>query len=99
MRGHSSYAVLFFYAVLTLAAAAVLRCPALEWGLLIGALGLVLTAELFYSALVKLGEALPAEQATPATHIAMGAVLVASGTALAIGITVFLPKLSALLLP
>src|ERR1700676_284649 len=50
IRGHSSFFVHFFFAALTLAAAIVLRCEPLEWCLLLGCIGMVMTAELFNSA-------------------------------------------------
>src|ERR1051326_2614785 len=50
IRGHSSFFVHFFFAALVVAAAIVLRCELLEWCLLLGCIGLVLTAELFNSA-------------------------------------------------
>src|SRR2546421_11886076 len=54
VRGHSSFSVHFFFAALVLAAAVVLRCGAVEWCLLLGCIGLVLTAELFNSAVETL---------------------------------------------
>src|SRR5438105_1501161 len=51
IRGHSSFFVHFFFAALVLATAIVLRCDALEWCLLLGCIGLVITAELFNSAI------------------------------------------------
>src|SRR5262249_8214319 len=54
VRGHSSFFVHFFFAALVLAAAIVLKCGPLEWCLLLGCIGLVLTAELFNSALETL---------------------------------------------
>src|SRR5207244_450178 len=50
IRGHSSFSVHFFFAALVIAAAIVLSCGPLEWGLLLGCIGLVLAAELFNSA-------------------------------------------------
>src|SRR4051794_40997040 len=51
VRGHSSFFVHFFFAALVLAAAVVLGCGLVQWCLLLGCIGLVLTAELFDSAL------------------------------------------------
>src|ERR1700751_1643321 len=51
IRGHSSFFVHFFFAALVLAAGVVLQCHALEWCLLLGCIGMVLTAELFNSAI------------------------------------------------
>src|SRR3989442_19570 len=50
IRGHSTFFVHFFFAALVVAAAIVLRCEPLEWCLLLGCVGMVLTAELFNSA-------------------------------------------------
>src|SRR6266567_9170076 len=47
VRGHSSFFVHFFFAALVLAAAVVLQCGLVQWCLLLGCIGLVLTAELF----------------------------------------------------
>src|SRR3954449_10064909 len=54
IRGHSSFAVHFFFTALVLVAAAILRCNIEEWCLLMLAVGLVLTAELFNSAVETL---------------------------------------------
>src|SRR5712692_634270 len=51
IRGHSTFFVHFFFAALVLATAIVLRCELVECCLLLGCIGLVLTAELFNSAL------------------------------------------------
>src|SRR3954468_8042388 len=51
VRGHSSFSVHFFFAALVLAAAIVLHCDLVQWCLLLGCTGLVLTAELFNSAI------------------------------------------------
>src|SRR5262245_25100173 len=60
VRGHSSFFVHFFFAALTLAAAAVLQCALVEWCVLVGCIGGVLTAELFNSALETLFHGLDA---------------------------------------
>src|ERR1700687_4092470 len=49
VRGHSSFCVHFFFTALVLLSAFVLDCDRFEWCLLIGCIGLVLTAELFNS--------------------------------------------------
>src|SRR5438445_13838140 len=54
IRGHSSFSVHFFFAALVLAAAVVLRCTVIEWCILLLCIGLVLTAELFNSAIETL---------------------------------------------
>ena len=95
VRGHASFCVHFFFAALVLMAAFVLDCERAEWCLLIGCIGLVLTAELFNSTIETLFRGLPDEtkkQTWPALDIAAGAVLLASFTASAIGLLVFVPK-------
>lgn len=96
IRGHSSFSVHFFFTALVLAAALVLKCALLEWCLLLGCIGLVLTAELFNSAIETLFHGL--DEATKprvfaCLDISAGAVLLASATALVIGLLVFLPRL------
>src|SRR5436305_11687767 len=98
VRGHSSFFVHFFVAAGVLLAAIILGCSLLEWCLLLGCIGLVLTAELFNSAIETLFRGL--DEATrsrvwPALDVAAGAVLLASLTASVIGCLVFLPKLVA----
>lgn len=101
VRGHSSFFVHIFFAALVLAAAIVFRCEPLEWCVLLGCIGLVLTAELFNSAIEALFHGL--DDATkarnwPCLDIAAGAVLAASCTAAVIGSIIFLRRLGALLL-
>ena len=100
VRGQSSFFVHFFTAALVVAAGLVLHCAAWEWCALLGAIGFVLTAELFNSAIETLFRGLDEttrERAWPALDIAAGAVLLASLTAVAVGLLVFIPKLAALL--
>jgi diacylglycerol kinase len=88
IRGHSSFFVHFFFAALALAAAAVFQCPLVEWCVLIGCIGGVLTAELFNSALETLVHGLDAgtkQRLRGVLDIAAGAVLLASATAAVIG--------------
>ena len=54
IRGHSSFFVHFFFAALVVAAAVVFHCTPPEWCLLLGCIGLVLTAEMFNSAIETL---------------------------------------------
>src|SRR5262249_18406582 len=98
VRGHSSFAVHFFCTAVVLAAAAVLRCDLVEWCLLLGCIGAVLTAELFNSAVETVFRGLDeatGERVWPCLDIAAGAVLLASLVASVIGGLVFLSKLSA----
>src|SRR5206468_3256689 len=50
VRGHSSFFVHFFFAALVLVGAIALECGPAQWCVLIGCIGMVLTAELFNSA-------------------------------------------------
>jgi diacylglycerol kinase len=99
VRGHSSFFVHFFFSALVLAAGIALRCGSLEWCVLLGCIGLVLTAELFNSAIETLFHGL--DEATKARvhgclDIAAGAVLLASLTASVLGAIVFIRQLLAL---
>ncbi len=99
VRGHSSFFVHFFFASLVVATGAVLKCTLLEWCLLLGCTGLVLTAELFNSAIETLFRGLNQEvrdRSWQCLDIAAGAVLMASLTAAVVGCLVFVPKLAAL---
>jgi diacylglycerol kinase len=92
VRGHSSFFVHFFFAAVALAAALVLDCTLTDWCLIVGCIGLVLTAELFNSATETLYHALDGEtkrRARGCLDIAAGAVLVASFTAAVVGSVVF----------
>jgi diacylglycerol kinase len=97
IRGHSSFFVHFFFAALVLAAAIILRCGLEQWCLLLLCIGLVLTAELFNSAIETLFRSLDEstrEKAWPALDIAAGAVLMASLVAVVIGSSIFLSRLT-----
>jgi diacylglycerol kinase len=98
IRGHSSFFVHFFFAALVIAAAVVLGCEMLEWCLLLGCIGLVLTAELVNSAIETLVRGLDEvthARVAPCLDIAAGAVLLASITASIVGSIVFIWRLSA----
>ena len=100
VRGHSSFVVHFFFAALVLAAAVVLGCPVEQWAILLLCIGLVLTAELFNSAIETLFrglDPLTKERAWPALDIAAGAVLMASLVAAVVGGAVFVRRLAQLL--
>lgn len=102
VRGHSSFFVHFFFAALVLAAARVLDCDLLRWCILLGCIGMVLTAELFNSAIETLFQGLDEETRSrtwPALDIAAGAVLLASITASVIGLIVFVSQLWSWLRP
>ncbi len=100
VRGHSSFFVHFFFAALVLAAAVVFQCTPWEWCLLLGCVGLVLTAELFNSAVETLFRGLDErtrQRTSVCLDIAAGAVLMASITAALIGCIIFLPRMWSLL--
>jgi len=97
IRGHSSFAVHFFFAALVIAAAIVFHCNLIEWCLLLGCIGLVLTAELFNSALETLFRGLDEttkSRTWPSLDIGAGAVLMAAIVASIIGSLIFLTKLA-----
>jgi diacylglycerol kinase len=96
IRGHSSFFVHFFFAALVCVAAFVLRCTTTDWAILILCIGLVLTAELFNSAIETLFRGLDQElrnRIYPCLDIAAGAVLMASVTAAIVGLIVFINRL------
>jgi diacylglycerol kinase len=96
VRGHSSFFVHFFFAALVCVAAFVLRCTPADWGVLILCIGMVLTAELFNSALETLVRGLDQEirdRVYPCLDIAAGGVLLACITAALVGIIVFVNRL------
>jgi diacylglycerol kinase len=96
IRGHSSFFVHFFFAALVAVAALVLRCGALQWCVLLGCIGLVMTAELFNSAVETLFRGLDEatkERVWPCLDIAAGAVLLASLVSAVIGGIVFVYQL------
>lgn len=92
VRGHSSFFVHFFFAALALAAALALGCDRTEWCIIIGCVGLVITAELFNSAIETLFHGLDDESKNRiqgCLDIAAGAVLAAGLTAAVIGTLIF----------
>ena len=92
IRGQSSFFVHFFFTALVVAAAFAFGCSLVEWGLLLGCIGMVLVAELFNSAIETLFRHLdPRTQARtwPALDIAAGAVLWISLTAALVGLLLF----------
>jgi diacylglycerol kinase len=100
IRGHSSFFVHFFFSALVLAAAGILRCELEQVCLLLLCIGLVLTAELFNSAVETLFRGLDdatKEKTWQCLDISAGAVLMASGFAATVGAAVFLSRLVAIL--
>jgi diacylglycerol kinase len=97
-RGQSSFVVHVPAAGCVLVLAAVLRCEAWQWCVLLLAIGLVLAAELANSALEELARGVCPEHnehVGRALDIASGAVLVACSAAALVGTTVFLIRLQA----
>ena len=100
VRGESSFFVHFFCTALVLVAAVILRCDLTQWCILLGCIGMVLTAELFNSAIETLFHNLDEEtrnRAWPCLDIAAGAVLMASIFACIIGALVLLSQFALLL--
>jgi diacylglycerol kinase len=96
VRGHSSFSVHFFFAVVAVAAAGALECDYREWCLILGCVGLVMTAELFNSSIETLFRGLEPDardRVYSCLDIAAGAVLVAGLTSAAIGTVIFGRKL------
>jgi diacylglycerol kinase len=96
IRGHSSFFVHFFCAALVIVAALVLHCGVLEWCILLGCIGLVMTAELFNSTVETLFRGLDEatkERVWPCLDIAAGAVLLASIVSAVIGTIIFARQL------
>jgi len=92
VRGHSSFSVHFFFAILALALAVALECDHWEWCLVVGCIGMVMTAELFNSSIETLFRGLEAEardRVYGCLDIAAGAVLIAGLTATVIGTIIF----------
>ena len=100
VRSQSSFAVHLAVAGAVVIAAAVLGVSVVEWCLLLGAIGFVLTAEVFNTAIESLARAHDVgrhPRIRDALDMASAAVLVAAITAAVLGATVFLPKLWTLL--
>ena len=96
VRGHSSFSVHFFCAAVAVAAAVALQCDHWEWCLVIGCIGVVMTAELFNSSIETLFRGLEPEardRVYACLDIAAGAVLVAGLTSACIGAVIFGRKL------
>lgn len=99
-RSQSSFAVHVTVAVAVIGAAASFRVTPVEWCLLALAIGGVLVAEVFNTALESLARG-PGSRRHPrlrdALDMASAAVLVAAGTAIVVGVIVFGPRLLVLL--
>lgn len=100
IRGQSSFFVHFFVAAAALAAAWVMSLDWVSWCLLLLCIGMVLTAEMFNSALETFCRGLDEpsrNRCAPALDIAAGAVLLAASTAILVGGAIFLVRLAVLL--
>lgn len=92
VRSQTSFAVHLAVAVAVIVVASVLRVSLVEWCLLVGAIGFVLTAEVFNTAIESLARAHDVgrhPRIRDALDMASGAVLVAAITAALIGVVVF----------
>jgi diacylglycerol kinase len=96
VRTQSSFAVHLAAASAVVTAGVIFRVSAWEWGLLACAIGLVLMAEIFNTAIESLARA-PGSRRHPrfrdALDMASAAVLLAAITATVIGVIVFGPRL------
>ncbi len=84
------------FGVLAMGLGALFGLRPLEWALVFGAIGLVLTSETMNSAIEALSDALGKKREEPIGRVkdlAAGAVLLSSLTALLIGVAVFVPHL------
>lgn len=99
MRGQSSFRAHFLFALLVIAAAALVRASPIEWAVLLLCIALVLTAEMFNSALESMAKAIT-DQHDPrladALDTGSAAVLVAAVGAALVGGIVFLHRLGVL---
>jgi len=100
VRGHVSFAAHLSAAAAAVVLGAVLGLDAGEWVVVAVAIGGVLAAEAFNTAIEELARAVgtyPDPRIRDALDVASGGVLVAVATALAVGLAVFGPRLVALL--
>lgn len=96
IRTQSSFAIHFAVAAAVGLCAAILRVSSAEWCLLVLAVGLVLAAETFNTAMESLARVFGTAfhpRLRDALDMASAAVLLAACTAVAIGLIVFLPRL------
>jgi diacylglycerol kinase len=101
VRGQSSFFVHFFMSTVVVIAGVVLRVELAEWCILVLCMTIVLTAEMFNSALEAMAKAIT-EEIHPylknSLDIGSAAVLVASLGASLVGCLLFLHRLGAMLL-
>lgn len=92
IRSQSSFAVHLAVAALVVVVAAVMRVSPVSWCLLAAAIGIVLSAEVFNTAIESLARSLGPRRhprIRDALDMASGAVLLAAITAVVIGVIVF----------
>lgn len=92
VRSQSSFAVHLLMAVAVVATGLVLRVSLLEWCLLAGAIGIVLTAEVFNTSIESLAKAVDHRRhprLRDALDMASAAVFLAAATAAVIGLLLF----------
>ena len=100
IRSQNSFVVHLTVAVAVIIAGVVLRVSLVEWCLLVGAIGFVITAEVFNTAIESLARAHDVgrhPRIRDALDMASAAVLLAAITAAIVGAGVFLSRLAALL--
>jgi diacylglycerol kinase len=100
IRSQSSFFVHFFFTAVVLTAAAILKVHRNQWCVLILCITIVLTAEMFNSALESMARAITGESNPHlgnALDIAAAAVLVASVGATIVGVIVFAHQMAMML--
>jgi diacylglycerol kinase len=100
IRGQSSFFVHFFIAAAVILAAKVLRVDLIEWCILLLCIALVLTAEMFNSALESMAKAITGESDPHlgnSLDIGSAAVLTASISAAIVGSIIFINRLGIML--
>ena len=100
VRSQSSFFVHMWAASAVVAAGAIMRVSPVEWCLLVGAIGFVLVAEIFNTAIESLAKALPVgrhPRVRDALDMAGGAVLLSAATAAVIGAIVFVHRAGVLI--
>ena len=98
--GQSSFAVHFCIAAVVVAAGIALRVTTIEWCALSLCIAVVLTAEMFNSALESLAKGITSEHNEHigrALDMASGAVLIVAIGSVVVGLLIFLPHLMRLL--
>jgi diacylglycerol kinase len=96
VRGQSTFFVHFFFTAAVLAAAAVLQVSRTDWCLLILCITIVLTAEMFNSAMESMAKAITHEENPhigDSLNIGAAAVLTASTGAAIVGTLIFLLRI------